>query len=136
MDFTIKEYEKYNAHEILHLYHSVGWINYVNHPVMLENAYKNSLKIFGAYVGDILAGIIRVVGDGYSIVYIQDILVLPEYQHKGIGKALMNQVLETYRDVYQKVLITDYVEKNIQFYQSIGFQMDTESGCRAFMKMF
>ncbi len=136
MDFTIQAYERYNAHEILHLYSSVGWINYVNQPVMLENAYQNSLKVFGAYVGDTLAGIIRVVGDGYSIIYIQDIVVLPEYQHKGLGKALMNQVLETYREVYQKILITDNTEKNIRFYQSVGFQTEAQYGCRAFLKMY
>lgn len=39
MEILIKEYIEYNEEEILHLYQSVGWINYVNNPKMLRNAY-------------------------------------------------------------------------------------------------
>ena len=136
MNYQIKEYLEYRAEAILHLYERVGWTNYTDNPTMLENAYKNSLKIYGAYDGDKLVGIIRVVGDGYSIVYIQDILVLPEYQHQGIGKALVEKVLDTYKHVYQKTLMTDNTEKTIQFYKSVGFLMDTDIECRAFMKVY
>ena len=135
MDFTVKEYSEYNEEEILNLYRSVGWMNYVNEPEMLKNAYANSLKIFGAYDDEKLLGIIRVVGDGYSIVFIQDIIVLPEYQRHGIGTALLKRVLDTYEHVYQKTLLTDNTERTIQFYKSLGFQMDTEIECRAFTKM-
>lgn len=79
MQYTVKEYSVYNEEEILNLYDSVGWTNYTSNPSMLTNAYKHSLKILGAYDADKLVGIIRAVGDGYSIVYIQDIIVLPEY---------------------------------------------------------
>lgn len=135
MIFLVKEYRKYNEEEILNLYRSVGWANYVNEPEMLRNAYANSLKIFGAYEGEKLLGIIRVVGDGHSIVYIQDIIVLSEYQRHGIGTALLQRVLDTYENVYQKILLTDNTERTIQFYKSLGFQMDTEIECRAFLKM-
>ena len=135
MDFTVKEYNKYSAEEILNLYQSVGWLNYVNYPEMLKNAYANSLKIFGAYENEKLIGIIRVVGDGYSIVFVQDIIVLPEYQRHGIGTALLKRVLDTYEHVYQKTLLTDNTERTIQFYKSLGFQMDTEIECRAFIRM-
>ena len=84
MEFSVKEYQEYKEQEILNLYESVGWINYVNNADMIGNAYANSLKILGAYAGEKLLGIIRVVGDGYSIIFIQDILVLPEYQHQGL----------------------------------------------------
>lgn len=135
MDFKVKEYSTYNEEEILNLYRSVGWVNYVNQREMLKNAYANSLKIFGAYDDEKLLGIIRVVGDGYSIVYIQDIIVLPEYQRHGIGTALLKRVLDTYEHVYQKTLLTDNTERTIRFYKSLGFQMDTEIECRAFTKM-
>ncbi len=135
MDFTVKEYSKYNEEEILNLYQGVGWLNYVNQPEMLKNAYANSLNIFGAYENEKLLGIIRVVGDGYSIVFIQDIIVLPEYQRQGIGTALLKRVLDTYEHVYQKTLLTDNTERTIRFYKSLGFQMDTEIECRAFTKM-
>lgn len=70
MEFLIKEYKNYDETEILNLYKSVGWINYTNNPNMLKSAYSNSLKILGAYEKEKLLGIIRVVGDGHSVVFI------------------------------------------------------------------
>lgn len=134
--FSIKEYGKYLESEILNLYRSVGWTNYTDRPGMLRSAYENSLKILGAYADGQLLGIIRVVGDGCSVILIQDILVSPEYQRKGIGAALVSEILTLYQNVYQKVLLTDNTEKTIQFYRSVGFEMDTDIGCRAFVKMY
>lgn len=136
MEFSIKEYTTYNETEILNLYKSVGWTNYTNNPQMLKDAYANSLKTLGAYENEKLIGIIRVVGDGYSIVFIQDLLVYPEYQRQGIGTALLKQILQNYKHVYQKHLLTENTEKTIQFYQSLGFTMDTDMECRAFSKYF
>lgn len=136
MMHEIREYKDYCEAEILHLYESVGWTNYTAKPEMLSNAYANSLKIFAAYDGETLIGIIRAVGDGFSILYIQDILVLPEYQRKGVGTALIHKLLEAYKHVYQKVLLTDNSEKTIAFYKSIGFWMDTETECRAFWRQY
>lgn len=132
MEFSIREYGSYNEQEILDLYKSVGWKNYTDDSKMLRDAYANSLKILGAYKNEELLGIIRVVGDGHSVVFIQDILVCPEYQGQGIGTALLREVLQDYKHVYQKHLITDNTEKTIQFYKSLGFVMDTDMECRAF----
>jgi len=136
MEFSIKEYGTYNELEIINLYKSVGWTNYTNNPKMLENAYVNSLRILGAYEGEKLIGIIRVVGDGYSVVFIQDLLVYPEYQRQGVGTALLKQILLEYKHVYQKHLLTENTEKTIQFYKSLGFTMDTDMECRAFSIYF
>lgn len=136
MEYQIKEYTDYRESEILELYNSVEWSNYVNNPEMLKNAYKGSLKIYGAYVKDKLVGIIRVVGDGYSCVFIQDILIYPEFQRKGIGSALLQRILDEYKNVYQKHLCTDFTEKTVNFYKSMGFIMDTDVNCRAFSKIY
>lgn len=134
MEFTLKEYGTYNEEEILNLYSSVGWTNYTNNPKMLEKAYENSLKIYGAYVEEKLVGIIRAVGDGYSQVYIQDILILPEYHRNGIGTALLQKMLDTYKDAYQVDLMTDNTEKTVGFYKSMGFTNVSDLGCCAFKK--
>lgn len=70
------------------------------------------------------------------MVFIQDLLVYPEYQRKGIGKALLEKILSEYKDVYQKHLLTENTEKTIQFYKSVGFAIDTDIDCRAFSKYF
>ena len=136
MEFSIREYQNYNEDEIINLYKSVGWTNYTNNPQMLKEAYANSLKILGAYDAEKLLGVIRVVGDGHSVVFIQDILIYPEYQRQGIGTALLKHILHDYKHVYQKHLLTENTEKTIQFYKSLGFTMDTDMECRAFSIYF
>ena len=131
MKLHMKEYANYNETEILELYESVGWSNYTSQPEMLRNAYSKSLKILAAYDSEKLIGIIRVVGDGSSIVYIQDLLILPEYQRKGIGTRLLKEITSIYSNVYQKVLMTDNTEKTISFYKSMGYKLANEVGCVA-----
>jgi ribosomal protein S18 acetylase RimI-like enzyme len=135
MNLQIKPYEIYNEGEILALYESVGWSNYTKEPLMLKQAFANSLKILGAYVDDRLVGILRAVGDGCSIFYIQDILVLPQYQKQGIGRALIKEILKEYPHVYQKVLMTDDSPETIAFYSSLGFKDASEMGIKAFVLM-
>ena len=131
----IKPYCQYCEAEILPLYKAVGWRNYYEHPDMLRKAYEGSLCTLAAYEDENLAGIIRCVGDGHSIVFIQDILVYPEYQRKGIGTALVKALLDRYSHVYQIELATDNTEKTIAFYKSLGFRPLQEIGCCGFMKM-
>ena len=135
MDFIIKEYNKFNFDEIFELYNSVGWCSYTNKPEMLEQAFLNSLKILGAYYNEKLIGIIRAVGDGYSVLFIQDILVLPEFQRKGIGTKLLKSMLDLYPNVYQTQLTTDNTEKTVAFYKSCGFLPYSEIGCEGFIKI-
>ena len=134
MDYNVKEYMDYNEQEILSLYESVGWDNYTKNPQMLKEAYLHSLRIYAAYVDNKLVGIVRVVGDGSSVVFVQDLLVYPEYQRQGIGTALLKRIMEDYRGVYQLHLLTENTEKTLAFYKSLGFIMDTDIDCRAFSK--
>ena len=130
----IREYRNYNEEEILGLYTSVGWTAYTEDPAALRRGYENSLLVLAAYEDGNLAGIIRAVGDGATVVFIQDILVFPEYQRKGIGSALLRAVLDKYAGVRQVELVTDNTEKTVAFYQSMGFHDLSELGCRGFMK--
>lgn len=131
----IKEYQTYNEQEIIDLYQSVGWTNYTSCPEMLEEAYKNSLCILGAFEKEKLVGVVRVVGDGISIVFVQDILVLPEYQRQGVGSALMRAILKKYASVYQVELLTDSTEKSKAFYSSVGLVPVSKLGCSAYIRM-
>lgn len=130
----IEPYKTYDSDEILALYGAVGWTAYTEQPEMLRQAFAHSLLTLAACDGDKLVGIIRAVGDGYSMVYVQDILILPGYQRRGIGTALMKEMLSRYEHVYQKALMTDNTPKTIAFYRSLGFTQVTDWGCTAFMK--
>ncbi|PWX13356.1 GNAT family N-acetyltransferase [Clostridium perfringens] len=111
------------------LYESAGWFDYTEDLEKLEEAFKNSLKIISAWHEEKLIGLIRVVGDGLTIIYIQDIVVLPEYQGNGIGRGLIYSVLDEYKDVKQKILISEDKDSSIEFYKNIGFKsIDTYNG--------
>jgi len=74
-------------------------------------------------------GLIRLVGDGFSSVLVQDLIVLPSYQHQGIGSALMKEALEDYKDTYQVQLVTEQTEKNLGFYRFMGFEILSTYDC-------
>ena len=131
----IKKYENFRLEEIINLYQSVGWTNYLERFDILEEAYANSLCVLGAYDDDRLIGIIRAVGDGQTIVFVQDIIVLPEHQRKGIGTKMLKAVIDKYKYVYQMELLTDNTEKTKAFYRSVGFTASDDIGCVAFIKM-
>ena len=97
--------------------------------------FANSLLTLAAYEEAALAGLIRVVGDGYTVVFVQDMLVRPQFQRRGIGSALLRAVLNRYANVRQIELLTDDTPETTAFYRAIGFQELTELGCRGFMKI-
>lgn len=130
----IKEYTEFKADEILRLYTQVGWTAYTENMPALEQGYKNSLLVLAAYENEELLGIVRVVGDGATIILVQDILVYPQKQRHGIGTALLKAVLERYADVRQIQLVTDNTPKTVAFYQSLGFVELEKLGCCGFMR--
>lgn len=131
---TIRPYERYDEKEILPLYESVGWTNYTRRPDMLRDAYAHSLLTLAAYEGDALVGVVRAVGDGYSVVLVQDLLIFPTHQHRGIGTALLRAVMDRFPDVYQLQLLTDNTNGHVAFYRSLGFTDVSQWGCAAYQK--
>lgn len=115
--------------DVLHLYQAVGWTNYTHQPQMLEQALSHSLAIYLALDGDAMVGLVRLVGDGFSSVFVQDLIVLPCYQLQGIGSNLIKEALGDYKDAYQVQLVTDQTEKTLGFYHSLGFETLSTYDC-------
>ena len=115
--------------DVLHLYQAVGWTNYTNQPQMLEQSLTHSLAIYVARDGEEIVGLVRLVGDGFSSVFVQDLIVLPSYQRQGIGSALMKEALGDYKDAYQVQLATEQTEKTVEFYGSLGFETLSTYDC-------
>ena len=126
---TIRKQEIVKLEDVLHLYQAVGWTNYTNQLQMLEQALSHSLVIYLALDGDAVEGLIRLVGDGFSSVFVQDLIVLPSYQHQGIGSSLMKQALENFKEAYQVQLVTEETEKTLGFYRSLGFETLSTYDC-------
>ena len=132
---SIRPYEDFCTAEIEDLYRSVGWTSYLRRPGLLGDAYARSLAILAAYADKRLVGIIRAVGDGVSVLYIQDLLIHPEYQRRGIGSKLLKEMLLLYPDVNQTVLLTDDTPESVGFYQTAGVQKVQAAGCCSFIRL-
>lgn len=115
--------------DVLPLYQAVGWTNYTNQPQMLEQSLAHSLAIYLARDGEGIVGLVRLVGDGFSSVFVQDLIVLPSYQRQGIGSDLMKEALGDFKDTYQVQLATDQTEKTLGFYRSLGFETLSTYDC-------
>ena len=131
----IRTYDRFEEAEILPLYADAGWTNYTSRQEMLRAAYEHSLCVLAAYEDGCLAGIVRAVGDGASILYIQDLLGFKKFQRRGIGTRLMQEMMCRCPEVYQLVLLTDDTAKTAAFYRSLGLAAAGDCGCRAFLKV-
>lgn len=105
---------------LLNLYRDAEWHAYTKDPLQLLNAFDHSLKVLTAWDKQQLVGLIRVVGDLYTIIYIQDLLVLKEYQGRGIGSELLNRILDKYDSIRQIVVMTDQTKETTRFYKKNG----------------
>ena len=123
----------YNEVDILELYKDNEWTNYTQNPELLFSGIKKSLYSYAAYDGDALVGLVRVVGDDNTIIYIQDILVLRRYHNKGIGSILIKEIIDKYKDVKQIVLTTDTTDAQKVFYKKNGFKEHKDLKLVAFM---
>ncbi|COH20579.1 GNAT family acetyltransferase [Streptococcus pneumoniae] len=89
----------------------------------------HSLIIYLALDGDAVVGLIRLVGDGFSSVFVQDLIVLSSYQRQGIGSSLMKQALGNFKEAYQVQLVTEETERTLGFYRSMGFEILSTYNC-------
>lgn len=122
MNITYKQTKTINLEQVENLYNDVGWTAYTKDMDLLQQALLQSLDVISAWDGDQLVGLIRTVGDGLTILYIQDILVLDAYQNQGIATKLLQMVLQKHKTVRQKVLLTEEAPDVRHFYEKNGFE--------------
>lgn len=130
----IREYKVFKEDEIKDLYSSVGWTAYTKDMKSLKMGFLNSLAVLAAYDDGKLIGVLRAVGDGHTVVFIQDLLVRPEKQRQGVGTSLVEAVLERFGSVRQTELMTDNTTGTAAFYKKLGFSELSEYGCLGFAK--
>ena len=122
---------------VVEVYRSVGWNTYADAPDVLQAALAGSSRVVTARCAGTLVGLARVISDGATICYLQDVLVRPDAQRAGIGRRLVEAALAPYASVRQKVLLTDDEPAQRAFYESLGFSEtgDNSAGTlRAFVR--
>lgn len=117
------------------LYAEQGWTAYLNDDDRLLRAWNGSLFARGAFDGDTLAGFVRCLGDGAHTVLIQDLLVADAYRRRGIGRTLLETVLNEYADVRQVFVVTDADdEQSLAFYHRMGLTPLSSGGMIALFR--
>jgi len=75
--------------EYKRLCEAVGWGTVMNFDAATE-ALPRSLFAVVAVADGKAVGMGRIVGDGAIFFYVQDIAVLPQWQGRGVGKAILS----------------------------------------------
>lgn len=115
--------ENVNWHDVSQIIKSVEWGN--RSSMALETAFKKSSFVRFAYDGNKLVGFGRTVDDGAFYGWIVDLVVLPEYQGKGIGSLILKE-LETDLAPYLTTMLTAAPGKST-FYEKLGWLKQTAS---------
>ena len=119
-DIQYKTTKDFSEKELRDLFLSVDWSS-GNYPDKLVIAMKNSSSVFTAWDEDKLVGLVNVLDDGIMTAYVHFLLIMPEYQHIGIGKKLVQMLSDHYKDYLRVVLIA--YDKEIGFYKHCGFEV-------------
>lgn len=135
MEINFHDNKNIPAEQLERLYNDVEWRFYTQELKVLQQAAEASLDVISAWKDEELVGLIRTVGDGATIIYIQDLLVLNAYQNQGIATKLMQRVLRKYKHVRQKVLLTEEAADVRYFYEKNGFQSCDKGSLVAFAKL-
>ncbi|PGE39970.1 GNAT family N-acetyltransferase [Bacillus toyonensis] len=135
MTITFNNSKAIKIEQLERLYKDVQWYAYTEDIEVLYQAISQSLEVISAWNGEELVGLIRIVGDGLTIIYIQDILILHAYQNQGIASQLIQQILCKYKTVRQKVLLTEEAPDIRHFYEKNDFLSCDKGSLVAFAKL-
>ncbi|CAL2085006.1 Acetyltransferase (GNAT) domain-containing protein [Tenacibaculum sp. 190524A05c] len=124
MNIIISETKNVNTEQIVELYKANKWSS-AEKPIELKNALLNSHSLITAWDKEKLVGLGNAISDGHLVVYYPHLLVLPEYQGKGIGNMIVNKFQEKYNDFHMQMLTAD--GKAIDFYKKMGFEKAGET---------
>ena len=122
---NVKNTQEYNS-----LYEKVGWGK--RNELSIKEALDNTVYSISAYDYGKIVGFGRIIGDKAIFLYIQDVMVDPEYQGKKIGTEIMYRLLDKIEE-YKKdnkglrVYLGASLDKE-SFYKKFGFKTRKEAG--------
>ena len=93
---SIQFVQEWNVDEIAHLYRAGGWWKEEYNPGELPRLIRGSFLFVVAVDPETghAVGMGRVLSDGVSDGYIQDLVVLPEYRKSGIGTRIVSALVK------------------------------------------
>ena len=122
MPITLKE-QIPDKKEYCKLFNTTGWNSIYNAtPDDLELANKNSWLVLSAYDGGKLVGFGRVLTDHVLHAMIYEMIVLPEYQDKGIGSMILKRIVQRCKEKNIRDIQLFCPKGKRGFYEKYSFQ--------------
>ncbi|MEP3890120.1 MAG: GNAT family N-acetyltransferase [Hellea sp.] len=104
-----------------------------------QQSLKNTRLGITAYNGETPIGMARLIGDGVLNVYIQDVVVAPQYQGQGVGKAVISTLISRMQNTLPEDCTVGLLAASGQegFYSSFSFitRPDKDYGAGMFAKL-
>ncbi|BFJ01006.1 GNAT family N-acetyltransferase [Priestia sp. Y58] len=100
------------------IYHSVGWKNHDEEKI--KKVFQSSNVVAIAYDEDNIAGFGRALSDGVFNAAIYDVVVDEQYQNKGIGQQIIENLFAQLDDISCVHLVS--TSGNDEFYKRAGFR--------------
>lgn len=127
-DLVVQYVHTIDENEYNSLRKSVGW-NELSSRQVERSLHHSSYFVAARHNGKAI-GMARLVSDGGYIAYIADVIVLPEYQGRGIGNTMINMLMQHIQDNMcegETVFVNLMAAKDKEpFYRKFGF-MDRPS---------
>jgi GNAT superfamily N-acetyltransferase len=115
---TYRETRELPRNQVIALYEALHWSSARKGDTLLR-ALANSHTLISAWDGERLVGLGNAISDGHLVVYYPHLLVHPDYQGRGIGRAIVRRMQERYGGFHQQSLIAD--GGAVEFYRKCGF---------------
>ncbi len=108
------------TNEVLSPLYSAAWPNH-NPAYDFASELSHALTVLGAYHGDTLIGFARVAWDGGIHAFLLEPTVHPDFQHRGIGRELVERAAEVARERGCDWFHVDFEPRLQPFYDACGF---------------
>jgi predicted N-acetyltransferase YhbS len=120
--------------EYILLRSAVGW-NLIDENAMVKGVRASTYSVLAKSEGKTV-GMGRIVGDGGIIFLLADVIVIPEFQGKGIGKEIMNRIMNWIKTNGAKgsLIWLFAAEGREGFYEKFGFEKRPADGKGAGMQ--
>ena len=135
-ELTIR-HNKLTAEEFIFLWETV----WGQGPTLEQTrlAMEHTLFRVSVFDDNQIVGMARVIGDMGLDYYIKDVIVRPEYQKKGIGRLLINEILQFINDhgVEETEIFVELcaMPDKIPFYEKLGFSANEAQRLRLFHRV-
>lgn len=119
MVITYKVNTKIEPHQLAEVFQSSGIKRPIDDLKRIKAMLDNATLLVTAWDGEKLVGVARAMSDMSYCCYLSDLAVDKEYQNKGIGHELVDEVQKQIGDECNLVLLA--APESIEYYPKIGF---------------